>query len=277
MNMGVRKDASGKRSVQAEVNVPGTPEQVWQAIATGPGVSSWFVPCDIEGREGGATICHFGPGDSMDSIAKVTEWEPPRRFVAESQDMGPDSPVVATEWIVEAQAGGSCIVRVVHSWFAETDDWDAQFEGAEQGWAAFFRNLRLYLTYFPGQASSAFQLMGASAEPTAEVWGALTAALGVTGATVDQRIRTADGAPLLAGTVERAGEPPWPELLVRLDEPAPGIAHLFALPMGGMTYLPIRLYLFGDQAAQAAASGEPAWESWMSDRFPVGAPPECGD
>ena len=35
--MPVKKDASGRRSVEAEVEVPGTPEEVWQAIATGPG------------------------------------------------------------------------------------------------------------------------------------------------------------------------------------------------------------------------------------------------
>jgi hypothetical protein len=35
---------SGRRWVQVEVEVPGTPEEVWQAIATGPGISSWFVP-----------------------------------------------------------------------------------------------------------------------------------------------------------------------------------------------------------------------------------------
>ena len=42
--MPVNKEPSGHRSVQAEVEVPGTPEEVWQAIATGPGISSWFVP-----------------------------------------------------------------------------------------------------------------------------------------------------------------------------------------------------------------------------------------
>ena len=44
--MPVKKDASGRRSVEAEVEVPGTPEEVWQAIATGPGISSWFVPTE---------------------------------------------------------------------------------------------------------------------------------------------------------------------------------------------------------------------------------------
>ena len=46
--MSVKKDPSGRRSVQVEIEVPGTPEEVWRAIATGPGVSSWFVPTKIE-------------------------------------------------------------------------------------------------------------------------------------------------------------------------------------------------------------------------------------
>ena len=41
--MGVKEEASGLRSVQVEIEVAGTPEEVWQAIATGPGISSWFV------------------------------------------------------------------------------------------------------------------------------------------------------------------------------------------------------------------------------------------
>jgi uncharacterized protein YndB with AHSA1/START domain len=51
--MSVKKEPNGRRSVQVEVEVPGTPEQVWQAIATGPGVSAWFVPTEVEGRIGG--------------------------------------------------------------------------------------------------------------------------------------------------------------------------------------------------------------------------------
>ena len=50
--MSVKKEASGRRSVQVEVEVPGTPEEVWQAIATGPGISSWLVPAEFEERVG---------------------------------------------------------------------------------------------------------------------------------------------------------------------------------------------------------------------------------
>ena len=77
--MSVKKEANGRRSVQVEVEVPGTPEQVWQAIATGPGVGAWFVPTEIDGRVGGTVTTHFGGG--MDSVSTITEWDAPHRFV----------------------------------------------------------------------------------------------------------------------------------------------------------------------------------------------------
>src|SRR4051812_41091728 len=266
--MSVHKDESGRRWVQVEVEVPGTPDEVWQAIATGPGISSWFVPTELEEREGGAIAANFGPG--MESASTITAWDPPRRFAADNPDMDPNAPAVATEWIVEGRSGGTCSVRVVHSWFASTDDWDNQMEGYEYGWPAFFRILRLYLSHFRGQLCSPFQLMGVAPEPTPGAWAALTGALGLTGATVGQRVNTPAGAPPLAGLVEEVGPSEHPELLLRLDEPTTGIAHLFALPMGGQVYLPIRLYLYSDQAPAAAARDEPRWQAWMSEHFPMG-------
>src|SRR3989442_4659496 len=41
-----------------------------------------------------------------------------KNFAAEGS-WGPNSPTVATEWIVEARGGGTSMVRVVHSVFAE--------------------------------------------------------------------------------------------------------------------------------------------------------------
>ena len=38
--------------VSFEVEVPGTPAQVWDAIASADGISSWFLPTELEPREG---------------------------------------------------------------------------------------------------------------------------------------------------------------------------------------------------------------------------------
>ena len=269
--MPVKKDPSGRRSVQAEVEVPGTPEEVWAAIATGRGISSWFVPAEFQGGTDGhpeKVVLHFGPGTSMDSISQVTSWEPPRRWAADnSDDMGPGGPTVATEWIVEARAGGTCVVRIVHSWFTSSDKWDDQFEGHEHGWVAFFRILRLYLTHFRGQDGAQLQLMSMTPEPPAKAWEASIGALGLDSAIEGERIASRPDAPRLAGVVERLGPPEYPELLVRLDEPAQGIAHGFAITMGGTTCVSIRMYLYGDAASGTVARVEPAWRAWMDELF----------
>ncbi len=41
--------------------MPGTPAQVWDAIATANGISSWMMPTELEEREGGAVAFHMVP------------------------------------------------------------------------------------------------------------------------------------------------------------------------------------------------------------------------
>jgi uncharacterized protein YndB with AHSA1/START domain len=265
--MSVKKEASGRRSIQVEVEVPGTPEEVWQAIATGPGISSWFVPTEFEERDGKpvAVTMNFGPG--MESRAVITAWDPPRTFVGESPGWTPEMPSMATEWSVEARAGGVCLVRVVNSLFATTDDWDNQLEGTESGWPGFFRTLRIYLTHFRGQRSAIMQRMAPVAGPQAEAWEALTAALGLNGVSVGQRCTAAAGAPPLSGVVEYVSRSPY-DLLLRVERPGPGVAALGAFDCGGPIMVALNFYLYGDQAAETVARESPLWQAWFEERFP---------
>jgi uncharacterized protein YndB with AHSA1/START domain len=266
--MSVKKEASGRRSVQVEVEVPGTPEEVWQAIATGPGISSWFVPAQFEERDGKpvAVKLNFGPG--MESSSLVTAWDPPRRFAAEAPGWVPGSPVIADEWTVEARGGGMCVVRIVHSLFASTDDWDNQIEGTESGWPGYFRILRIYLTHFRGQRSAMMQWMAPAAGTEAEAWGTLTGALGLKGASVGQRWTTPAGVPQLSGVVEHVSQSPYNALL-RLDKPGPGTAALGAVNFGGQSMVTLSFYLYGDQAVETVARETPLWEAWVQGRFPT--------
>jgi uncharacterized protein YndB with AHSA1/START domain len=270
--MSVKKEASGRRSVQVEVEVPGTPEEVWQAIATGPGISSWFVPTEFEERDGKpvAVKLNFGPG--MESSSAVTAWDPPRRFAAEAPGWMPGSPVIADEWTVEARGGGMCVVRIVHSLFAETDDWDNQLEGTESGWPGYFRILRIYLTHFRGQRSAMMQFMAPAAGTEAEAWETLTAALGLKGVSAGQRWTTATtapaGVPQLGGVVEHVSQSPY-NALVRLDKPGPGAAALGAVNFGGQSMVTLSFYFYGDQAAATVARETPLWEAWIQERVPT--------
>ena len=94
------------RSIELEVEVPGTPEEVWEAIATGPGITAWFVPAQVEEREGGSLSLDI-MGKGMEAAGVVTAWDPPRRFVYEEKDpFEADSAArLATEWLVESRSG----------------------------------------------------------------------------------------------------------------------------------------------------------------------------
>jgi uncharacterized protein YndB with AHSA1/START domain len=267
--MNVQQAADGRRCVQVEVEVPGTPEEVWQAIATGPGISSWFVPTELEERDGRpvAVTSHFGPG--MAPRSAVTAWDPPRTFAARGEGWG-GSPPIATEWNVEARTGGVCVVRIVHSLFASTDDWDDQLEGGMAALSGFLRTLRVYLTHFRGQPAVVEQFVAPAEGTEADVWGTLLAALGLTGSSAGQRWTAPAGVPALGGVVESVAEDPYDGLL-RLDAPGPGVAALgvFAYPGGGPTMAAMSFYLYGDQAADTATREMPRWRAWLQERFPT--------
>lgn len=267
--MSVKNEANGRRSVEVEFEAPGTPEEVWQALATGPGISSWFVPTEVDERDGKpvAVNYHFGPGMEIRSV--VTAWDPPRIFAQEGDGMTPGSPPMASEWSIEARAGGTCIVRVVHSLFASTDEWDNQLEGAKSGWAGFLGILRIYLRHFRGQRSAIMQVTAPVATTEAETWEKLTTALGVKGLSVGQRWTTPAGVSPLSGVLELLTEEPY-DALLRLDTPGPGIAALGAVTYpGGQGMVAMNVYMYGDQADAAVARETPVWHAWFQERFPT--------
>ena len=162
--MSPEHDPPETRAIDLDIEVPGTPEEVWEAVASGPGITAWFVPAKVDGRVGGTVELDFGPGYGTET-ARITAWEPPRRFVAEVTGEG--RPTFAAEWLVEARDGGTCVVRLINSGFGDGDEWDAQYDATEAGWRLFFYNLRLYLTHFPGQPCSSVLVNGmASGPPT---------------------------------------------------------------------------------------------------------------
>jgi len=266
--MSLKKEASGRRSVQVEIEVPGTIEEVWRVIATGPGISSWFVPASSEERQGGQLVCTFGPG--MDCPATITAWQPLERFITEGEVGPPGSPKMATEWSVEARAGGTCLVRLVHSLFASTDDWDNQLEGLEQGWPTYFRILRMYLASFKGMPCSAMHLVSFSSEPESKAWEMAGGALGLLEVTEGQQWTAPDGVPGMAGVVDSVGRGMHPNtVLLRLETPTPGAAYVGAFACGGMVMVCMSLYLYGATAKAAVDRDEPTWQKWMGERFPM--------
>ena len=257
---------SEDRSLEFEIEVPGTPDEVWAAIATGPGITSWYVPHTVEERAGGAASARFGPGPEMEVPGRVAAWEPPQRVVFDGGE-GVDG--LAFEWLVEGRDGGTCIVRLVNTGFGSGADWDAQYDGMSEGWLMFLLNLKLHLEHFPGRAASAAVPMGMWSGSRDDVWRALAKGLGVPDTpALGERIEVdSPGAPPLAGTVVDAT--PWRVSLL-LDSPAPGTAILAAESMGDEVCVSIWSYLYGDDAAEMAERDEARWQTWLGEHAPAG-------
>jgi uncharacterized protein YndB with AHSA1/START domain len=246
--------------LEFSVEVPGPAEQVWRAIATASGISSWFLPTDMEEREGGKYVTHMG---ETDSPGVVTGWDPPRRFALEEPDWAalaghegePVTPL-ATEFLVEAQSGGTCVVRVVTSAFGTGADWEREFFD-EMGtyWMPFADLLRLYLTRFPGQRATTLALDADVPGRPDAVGQAMAESLGVSD--VGQAVDACG----LRGRVERIGEP---YLLVSVTDPVPGYFSFFAMDKdGGVASVQVAAWLFGEDAPGFVERETPAWQAWL--------------
>ncbi len=253
-----------QRSIELEIEVPGTPEQVWRAIATGPGISSWYVPHEMQEREGGSVTASFGEAPEMQISGRVAAWEPPRRIVF---DKGEGEGGLAFEWLVEAREGGTCVVRLVNSGFGSGAEWDAQYDGLAEGWLLFLLNLRLHLEHFAGRSAIAMLPMAIWPADRDATWAAVTLALGVAATpTIGERLVLNGGSsPSLAGTVVDVAER---RLALVLDEPAEGTAFLVVEKYGEQSAVSIWSYLYADNAADVIGRDGPRWQQWLTEHAP---------
>lgn len=265
--MPLKKDDSGRRYVEMELLVPGTPEQVWQAIATGQGMTAWFTPTKVDEHVGGAIAFDFGDENCGEDVSsgKVTAWDPPVRFGYEEYGWSGDAPPVATEVTVTSRSGDRCVVRMVHSLFTEKDDWDDELESFETGWPGFFEVLKVYLKHFAGKPAALVHAATSRPGGDAVLWSAMTAALNLEGANVGDRRETPSDAPRLAGVVERIHQDANSrDLMLRLDEPGQGVAVIGSCIVGDEARGMATVFLYGADAADTAAAEQAKWTRWLA-------------
>lgn len=156
--------------VRDEITVDATPEQVWQAIASGPGADSWLMGrTEVDSASKTSTFTMFGEV----SRSSITAWEPGHHY-ATQEDKNPDGTFMAMEWLIEAGDGGT-VVRFVHSGLLG-ENWEAEYNGLSVGDHAYLTKLAVYLKHFaPRTAQSSLFLPG---PVTKDSWAAMTAAVG---------------------------------------------------------------------------------------------------
>jgi uncharacterized protein YndB with AHSA1/START domain len=245
-----------------ELEVPGTPEEVWRAIATADGISAWMMPTELDARVGGPVTFHMGP--MADSHGQVTGFEPARRFAYEEDwatlvgHPGADVTPLATEFIVEAQSGGTCVVRVVTSAFGTGAGWEDTFwREMTSGWAPMLDNLRLYLTHFAGATANMMWVTATSGAAPDTSIAAVRSALGITGAVGEQV--TARG---ITGVLERSHDI---HFLVRVERPVAALFSFFGFrPDESTTAVQLIGYIYDHGAAAYVDREQDAWRDWLA-------------
>ena len=123
--------------IRREVELPGTPEQVWDAVATGNGAAGWMFPT---GEGAPTAVGEVWAGHT------VTVFDPPRHLAVRAES---DEFTNALEYQIEAAPGGA-VLRYVHSGIL-TGDWDAQYDGASRHTDFYLHSLGEYLGHFAGR------------------------------------------------------------------------------------------------------------------------------
>ncbi|GLW08022.1 hypothetical protein Misp01_31520 [Microtetraspora sp. NBRC 13810] len=233
-----------------DVELEATPEQVWAAIATGPGIDSWFMGRnEVEPREGGAARMTM-PGWSAEST--VTVWEPGHRFAYRSTT-AEDGSFMAFEYLIEGREGAATSLRLVHSGIL-TGDWETEYDALKEGNPLYLRNLALYLKHFPGRTAVPVAVFGPQQPDQDTVWAAVTRAAGLS-----KDVREGDEAHFtlgdrrIDGVVDTVREPGF--LGVRT-----GDALLRFVGRDGVVLTSHHIFADVDRAA-----AEESWGAWLAD------------
>jgi uncharacterized protein YndB with AHSA1/START domain len=238
-----------------EITADATPEQVWEAIATGPGIDSWFMGRnEIDPREGGQV--RMVVTDYFTAESTITAWDPPNRLAYRSAE-AEDGSFMAFEFLVEGREQGSTVIRLVHSGFLGGDDWEAEYDALRKGDPMYLRSLGTYLTYFPGRTATPVSAWGPQQPTQDEVWDGFKRGLGLSGTVAerDPARFTVDGSTPVEGVVDSVLAPSF--LGVRTDD---GLYRFVG--GGGMAGVGHHIFAPVDQA-----EAERAWQSWLTRLF----------
>lgn len=237
--------------IRRENELPATPEQVWEAVATGPGNLGWLFPMEIEPREGGAVS--RGP-------ATVTVWDPPRRFACRHESEGFSA---VLEYRIEARDGGSAVLRTEIRWVRSgivDEGWEARIDAAAKHTEYCHHTLGQYLRYFSGRPATYVQAERPVAATEANAFTVLRRGLGL-----------ADD--VAEGDTVRLARPGLDPLDAVVDYLTPhfiglrtadGLYRFFCGDAWGMG-VGLRLHLFADGVDQEKT--EQAWRMWLDGVF----------
>jgi uncharacterized protein YndB with AHSA1/START domain len=243
-----------KFEIARDIVVEASPEQVWEAIATGAGMDSWFMGRNkIEPREGGRVRWSIG-GFTAEST--VTAWDPPRRFVSTGSE-APDGSFHQFDYRIEERGAGKTAIRYEHSGMLG-GDWEAEYDAMNEGDPMYLHKLAQYVTYFSGRFATPIDVQGPHAADRERALAVFKRGLGMGNeVNVGDPVRlTPEGLTPIDGVVDYVS----PSFLgVRSSD------ALYRFIYGFDGTVMVGHHLFSDGVDQEEAERE--WRSWLMRLF----------
>ncbi len=151
--------------IRRRIELPATPEQVWDAITSGTG--GWLWPVEHEPRAGGATS----------EGGTITAWDPPRHLATRAE--GENGWFNQLDFAIEGREWGA-VLRYVHSGIFVAD-WDDQYDAADSHTDFYLHTLGQYLRWFTGRTPTYVSVQGPPASREANAFEVLRRGLGLAG------------------------------------------------------------------------------------------------
>lgn len=168
------------RDIVLTVELDATPEEVFRAVAEGTEIAKWLAPearsTPPEGDKKATIWISWGGGMGADHEVEI--YDSPKHLRREGGQNGETQAPLFTDWWIEAQAGGKTILRLVHSGFSASADWDDEYEAHARGWRLMLTNLRHYFARHRHEPAAHVPFMQNVEQPRLVLWQKLLDQLG---------------------------------------------------------------------------------------------------
>lgn len=254
-----------------EIAIDATPEQVWDAITTPEGLTSWYVlDAKVVPGEGGTQWVSWGGDMAIETTHLV--WKPGERLVLGHPDHANQTGwgAILQEYTIRTEAGRT-VLRLVQSGMPDDGSWDSEYECTSIGWRGFFNALKHAVERQAGRQRTPILRFGAVPGDEDAVWARLAAAdglgvAGLGGAAAGGTLGVAPGGvPQSAQVVDVV-----PHRLLQLCLPDAGDALLTIDVTNGKDGAWINATLAAFDGAPADAAATQAWETALDALLAAG-------
>ena len=206
-------------------------------------IESWGSAGDADGdgdeTNSAATTDADGDGDETNSAA-TTDAAGGEPTSEETDVSAESSPIIQTavDFHIETR-GGSTVVRLVHSGFSASADWDEYYDATVAGWTYFLWNLAFYVERHFGTPRTMVSERRSTTRGFEDVWNELLGSSGLAlegleGLTAGDRLTVTLGDRTLVGDVKYVRHPR--NLAGTLKELNDGLLFVEMEPSGGETW-----------------------------------------